>query len=150
RISPRLLALRFRLRARRRRNLRTGTKNSVQRRRTADAYAACQRPQTIPSPSVVHFRGGRNAIDKTSYPSLDGFFADLGEAYHAAVGSFASAGCRYLQIDEVNIAYLCDPEQIAALKARGEHVENLLQIYGAMLNRAIEARPPGMTISMHL
>jgi 5-methyltetrahydropteroyltriglutamate--homocysteine methyltransferase len=106
--------------------------------------------QTIPSPSVVHFRGGRNAIDRTSYPSLDGFFADLGEAYHAAVGSFAAAGCTYLQIDEVNIAYLCDPEQIAALKARGEHVENLLQIYGAMLNRAIEARPPGMTISMHL
>jgi len=63
---------------------------------------------------------------------------------------FGAAGCRYLQIDEVNIAYLCDPEQIAALKARGEHVENLLNIYGAMLNRAIEARPPGMTISMHL
>ena len=106
--------------------------------------------QTIPSPSVVHFRGGRNAIDPTSYPTLDGFFSDLGEAYHKAVGSFAAAGCRYLQIDEVNIAYLCDPEQIAALKARGEHVENLLHIYGAMLNRAIEARPEGMTISMHL
>jgi 5-methyltetrahydropteroyltriglutamate--homocysteine methyltransferase len=106
--------------------------------------------QTVPSPSVVHFRGGRNAIDQTTYPSLDGFFADLGEAYHKAVGSFAAAGCRYLQIDEVNIAYLCDPEQIAALQARGEHVENLLQIYGAMLNRAIEARTPDMTISMHL
>jgi 5-methyltetrahydropteroyltriglutamate--homocysteine methyltransferase len=106
--------------------------------------------QTIPSPSVVHFRGGRNAINKTSYPSLDGFFADLGEAYHKAVGSFGAAGCDYLQIDEVNIAYLCDPEQIAALKARGEHVDNLLHIYGAMLNRAIEARPAGMTISMHL
>jgi 5-methyltetrahydropteroyltriglutamate--homocysteine methyltransferase len=106
--------------------------------------------QTIPSPSVVHFRGGRNAIDQTAYPSLDGFFADLGEAYYKAVGSFAAAGCRYLQIDEVNIAYLCDPEQIAALKARGEHVENLLETYGDMLNRAIEARPAGMTISMHL
>jgi 5-methyltetrahydropteroyltriglutamate--homocysteine methyltransferase len=106
--------------------------------------------QTIPSPSVVHFRGGRQAIDRTVYPTLDGFFADLGEAYHKAVGAFAAAGCRYLQIDEVNIAYLCDPEQIAALKARGEHVDNLLGIYGAMLNRAIEAKPAGMTISMHL
>ncbi len=98
----------------------------------------------------MHFRGGRNAIDTTCYPTLDGFFADLGEAYNKAVASFASAGCKYLQIDEVNIAYLCDPEQIAALKARGEHVENLLQIYGTMLNRAIEAKPADMTISMHL
>jgi 5-methyltetrahydropteroyltriglutamate--homocysteine methyltransferase len=106
--------------------------------------------QTIPSPSVVHFRGGRNAIDQTAYPSMDQFFADLGEAYHNAVGSFAAAGCKHLQIDEVNIAYLCDPEQIAALKARGEHVEGLLKIYGDMVNRAIDAKAPDMTISMHL
>ncbi len=106
--------------------------------------------QTIPSPSVVHFRGGRQAIDPTTYPTLDGFFRDLGEAYHKAVAAFAAAGCKYLQIDEVNIAYLCDPEQIAALKARGEHVEGLLETYAAMLNRAIEAKPADMTISMHL
>jgi 5-methyltetrahydropteroyltriglutamate--homocysteine methyltransferase len=106
--------------------------------------------QTIPSPSVVHFRGGRLAIDRKIYPSLDGFFADLGEAYHQAVAAFGAAGCRYLQLDEVNIAYLCDPEQIAALKARGEHVDDLLNIYAGMLNRAIAGRPDGMTISMHL
>ncbi|WP_428531736.1 5-methyltetrahydropteroyltriglutamate--homocysteine S-methyltransferase [Rhodopila sp.] len=106
--------------------------------------------QTIPSPSVVHFRGGREAIDKAAYPSLDGFFADLGTAYHKAVAAFGVAGCRYLQLDEVNIAYLCDPEQIAMLKARGEHVDNLLTIYADMLNQAIAGRPPGMTISMHL
>jgi 5-methyltetrahydropteroyltriglutamate--homocysteine methyltransferase len=106
--------------------------------------------QTIPSPSVVHFRGGRQAIDSTTYPTLDGFFGDLGEAYNKAVGAFAAAGCKYLQIDEVNIAYLCDPKQIAALKARGEHVEGLLETYAAMLNRAIEAKPADMTISMHL
>jgi 5-methyltetrahydropteroyltriglutamate--homocysteine methyltransferase len=106
--------------------------------------------QTIPSPSVVHFRGGRDAIDRNSYPSLDGFFTDLGETYHKAVGAFGAAGCRYLQLDEVNIAYLCDPEQIAMLKARGEHVEDLLGIYTAMLNRAIAGKPAGMTISMHL
>jgi 5-methyltetrahydropteroyltriglutamate--homocysteine methyltransferase len=105
---------------------------------------------TIPSPSVVHFRGGRQAIDPTTYPDLDMFFADLGEAYCKAVAAFGAAGCRYLQLDEVNIAYLCDPEQIAGLKARGEHVDNLLSIYAEMLNRAIEGRPDGMTISMHL
>jgi 5-methyltetrahydropteroyltriglutamate--homocysteine methyltransferase len=105
---------------------------------------------TIPSPSVVHFRGGRQAIDPKTYPDLDMFFADLGEAYRKAVASFGAAGCRYLQLDEVNIAYLCDPEQIAGLKARGEHVDNLLSIYAEMLNRAIEGRPDGMTISMHL
>jgi 5-methyltetrahydropteroyltriglutamate--homocysteine methyltransferase len=105
---------------------------------------------TIPSPSVVHFRGGRRAIDAKTYPDLDGFFADLAEAYNKAVAAFGAAGCRYLQLDEVNIAYLCDPEQIAGLKARGEHVENLLQVYAGLLNRAIEGRPDGMTISMHL
>ena len=106
--------------------------------------------QTIPSPSVVHFRGGRRAIDAKTYPDMDMFFADLAEAYHGAVQAFAGAGCRYLQLDEVNIAYLCDPEQIAGLVARGEHVENLLQTYGSMINRAIEGRPADMTISMHL
>jgi 5-methyltetrahydropteroyltriglutamate--homocysteine methyltransferase len=105
---------------------------------------------TIPSPSVVHFRGGRRAIDARTYPDLEGFFADLGEAYNKAVAAFGAAGCRYLQLDEVNIAYLCDPEQIEGLKARGEHVENLLQVYAGLLNRAIEGRPDGMVISMHL
>ena len=105
---------------------------------------------TIPSPSVVHFRGGRRAIDPKVYPDLDGFFADLGAAYQKAVAAFGAAGCRYLQIDEVNIAYLCDPEQIEGLKARGEHVENLLGIYADLLNQAISGRPEGMVISMHL
>jgi 5-methyltetrahydropteroyltriglutamate--homocysteine methyltransferase len=106
--------------------------------------------QTIPAPSVLHFRGGRRAIDPKIYPDLDGFFADLGTAYHGAVQSFAAAGCRYLQLDEVNIAYLCDPEQIAGLKARGEHVDGLLQIYADLINTAIAGRPSDMTISMHL
>jgi 5-methyltetrahydropteroyltriglutamate--homocysteine methyltransferase len=106
--------------------------------------------QTIPSPSVLHFRGGRQAIDPSIYPDLDGFFADLGAAYHGAVQSFAEAGCKYLQLDEVNIAYLCDPEQIEGLKARGEHVEGLLETYGAMINTAIEGRPSDMVVSMHL
>jgi 5-methyltetrahydropteroyltriglutamate--homocysteine methyltransferase len=99
---------------------------------------------------VVHFRGGRGAIDRATYPDLDGFFADLGRAWHAAVGAFAEAGCRYLQIDEVNIAYLCDPEQIEGLKRRGEHVEGLLETYASLLNTAIAGRPADMAVSMHL
>jgi 5-methyltetrahydropteroyltriglutamate--homocysteine methyltransferase len=106
--------------------------------------------QTIPSPSVLHFRGGRQAIDLSIYPQLDAFFTDLGNAYKGAVTSFAEAGCRYLQLDEVNIAYLCDPAQIEGLKQRGEHVDGLLQEYGRMINTAIAGRPDDMAISMHL
>lgn len=116
----------------------------------ADHVSTAVPKMTIPSPSVVHFRGGRQAIDDKTYPDLDGFFADLGAAYQKAVAAFGGAGCRYLQLDEVNIAYLCDPEQIGGLKARGEHVENLLNIYAELLNTAIAGRPEGMTISMHL
>ncbi|MCU0889383.1 MAG: 5-methyltetrahydropteroyltriglutamate--homocysteine S-methyltransferase [Rubritepida sp.] len=105
---------------------------------------------TIPSPSVLHFRGGRRAVDAHTYPDMDGFFADLGDAYAAAVADFASAGCRYLQLDEVNIAYLCDPEQLAQLKARGEETEGLLRKYAALINRAIASRPADMFVSMHL
>ncbi|MBV9248929.1 MAG: 5-methyltetrahydropteroyltriglutamate--homocysteine S-methyltransferase [Acetobacteraceae bacterium] len=116
----------------------------------ADHVRSAVPKMTIPSPSVVHFRGGRRAIDAKTYPDLDGFFADLGAAYKQAVSAFGAAGCRYLQLDEVNIAYLCDPEQIESLKARGEHVENLLTIYADLLNQAISGRPEGMVISMHL
>jgi 5-methyltetrahydropteroyltriglutamate--homocysteine methyltransferase len=106
--------------------------------------------QTIPSPSVLHFRGGRKAIDTHAYPDLDGFFADLGNAYNAAVLDFAAAGCRYLQLDEVNIAYLCDPKQLEMLQNRGERVDGLLQTYAALINRAIAGRPSDMFVSMHL
>jgi 5-methyltetrahydropteroyltriglutamate--homocysteine methyltransferase len=106
--------------------------------------------QTIPSPSVLHFRGGRRAVDTHTYPEMSGFFADLGAAYAAAVQDFARAGCRYLQLDEVNIAYLCDPEQLAQLKNRGEQVEGLLETYAQLINTAIAGRPGDMVVSMHL
>ncbi|MBY0335345.1 MAG: 5-methyltetrahydropteroyltriglutamate--homocysteine S-methyltransferase [Acetobacteraceae bacterium] len=106
--------------------------------------------QTIPSPSVLHFRGGRRAVDTHTYPEMDAFFADLGAAYNAAMRDFARAGCRYLQLDEVNIAYLCDPAQLEQLKNRGERVEGLLETYAALINRAIEGRPSDMFVSMHL
>lgn len=106
--------------------------------------------QTIPSPSVLHFRGGRRAVDTHVYPELDGFFEDLGRAYGDAVAAFGAAGCRYLQLDEVNIAYLCDPAQLDALRARGERVDGLLDTYARLINAAIARRPEGMVVSMHL
>jgi 5-methyltetrahydropteroyltriglutamate--homocysteine methyltransferase len=106
--------------------------------------------QTIPSPSVLHFRGGRRGIDAHVYPEMAGFFTDLGRAYRDAVRAFAAAGCRYLQLDEVNIAYLCDPEQVEGLKARGEHVEGLLDVYADLINTAIGGRPDDMVVSIHL
>ncbi|MBX6744013.1 MAG: 5-methyltetrahydropteroyltriglutamate--homocysteine S-methyltransferase [Acetobacteraceae bacterium] len=106
--------------------------------------------QTIPSPSVLHFRGGRRAVDTHTYPEMEGFFTDLGAAYADAVRAFADAGCRYLQLDEVNIAYLCDPEQLAQLRNRGEQVEGLLETYAKLINTAIAERPADMVVSMHL
>ena len=117
---------------------------------TASKVTTAIAKQTIPSPSVLHFRGGRSSIDRSIYPDLGQFFADLGTAYHDAVQDFAAAGCRYLQLDEVNLAYLCDPEQIAQLKERGDYIEGLVDIYATLINRAIDARPADMAVSMHL
>ena len=105
---------------------------------------------TIPSPSVLHFRGGRKAVSTSVYPDMAEFYRDLGQAYSSAVADFASAGCRYLQLDETNLAYLCDPEQRQALKDRGDDPDKLPQIYAEMINTAIDSRPADMVISMHL
>ena len=105
---------------------------------------------TIPSPSVLHFRGGRKAISEAVYPDLDEFYADLGRAYNLAVHAFADAGCRYLQLDETNLAYLCDPEQRQAVRDRGENPDRLPSVYAQMINAAIASRPAGMVITMHL
>lgn len=105
---------------------------------------------TIPSPSVLHFRGGRKAIDAGVYPDLNDFYRDLGGAYNRAVQAFAAAGCRYLQLDETNLAYLCDPEQRQAVRDRGEDPDSLPSTYAQMINAAIEGRPADMTITMHL
>ncbi|HEV2447448.1 MAG TPA: 5-methyltetrahydropteroyltriglutamate--homocysteine S-methyltransferase [Candidatus Sulfopaludibacter sp.] len=105
---------------------------------------------TIPSPSVLHFRGGRKAISEAVYPDLGEFYADLGKAYNRAVHAFADAGCRYLQLDETNLAYLCDPEQRQAVRDRSEDPDKLPAIYARMINAALEGRPADMTITMHL
>jgi len=105
---------------------------------------------TIPSPSVLHFRGGRKAVSEAVYPDLDDFYRDLGAAYNRAVHAFAEEGCRYLQLDETNLAYLCDPEQRQAVRDRGENPDRLPGIYAQMINAAIAGRPADMAITMHL
>ena len=105
---------------------------------------------TIPSPSVLHFRGGRKAVSEAVYPDMGEFFHDLGLAYRAAVQAFAEAGCRYLQLDETNLAYLCDPEQCRLLRGRGDDPERLPGLYAGMINAALAGRPTDMTITMHL
>jgi 5-methyltetrahydropteroyltriglutamate--homocysteine methyltransferase len=105
---------------------------------------------TIPSPSVLHFRAGRGAVPEAVYPDMEEFYHDLGEAYCKAVRAFAGAGCRYLQLDEVNLAYLCDPEQRQMLRDRGDEPQSLPLVYAGMMNKAISARPSDMVITTHL
>jgi 5-methyltetrahydropteroyltriglutamate--homocysteine methyltransferase len=105
---------------------------------------------TIPSPSVLHFRGGRQAVSRDVYPDMGELYWDLGHAYRAAVSAFADAGCRYLQLDETNLAYLCDPDQRRMLIERGDDPEQLPAIYADLINTAIVDRPPDMVITMHL
>ena len=105
---------------------------------------------TIPSPSVLHFRGGRSAISPEVYPDLDLFFADLGAAYRKAVRAFAQAGCRYLQFDDTVWAYLCSAEQREQARARGDAPETLPAIYAQMINQAIDGRPSDMAITTHV
>jgi len=121
------------------------------RDRTAAMHNTNATPKmTIPSPSVLHFRGGRRAVSREIYPDMEEFYRDLALAYRGAVQAFADAGCRYLQFDEVNLAYLCDAEQRQLLSERGDDPDRLPAIYAQMINTAIADRPAGMTITMHL
>jgi 5-methyltetrahydropteroyltriglutamate--homocysteine methyltransferase len=105
---------------------------------------------TIPSPSALHFRQGRAAVPEAIYPDMADFYRDLGALYSKAVRSFADAGCRYLQLDEVNLAYLCDPALREHVRARGDNPDTLPMVYAGMINAAIADIPAGMTITMHL
>ena len=115
-----------------------------------DRTASAVPKMTIPSPSVLHFRGGRAAINEAVYPDLGDFYSDLGAAYNRAVHAFADAGCRYLQLDETNLAYLCDQDQRQQIHARGYDPDQLPAIYARMINAAIAGRPADMAITMHL
>ncbi len=105
---------------------------------------------TIPSPSSLHFRYGRSAVPELIYPDMDEFYADLGTSYRKAVRAFADAGCRYIQLDEVNFTYLCDPKLRQQVTDRGDDVEKLPHIYASVINAAISDVPADMALCMHL
>ncbi|MPZ55403.1 MAG: 5-methyltetrahydropteroyltriglutamate--homocysteine S-methyltransferase [Rhizobiales bacterium] len=105
---------------------------------------------TIPSPTILHFRGGREAIDAKAYPDMGAFYDDLARVYREEIADLAAAGCRYLQIDEVNLAYLCDPELRRQVSNIGEDPESLPRTYAKLLNDTISGCPDGMTVCMHL
>ena len=105
---------------------------------------------TIPSPSMLHYRGGTSMIDKNVYPNMDDFWTDLGRAYAQAIKGFYDAGCRYLQIDDCSMAYFCDESQRKMLRERGDDPDQLEQAYAYALNTALEGRPADMRITMHV
>lgn len=105
---------------------------------------------TIPAPSNMHFRGGRAAIDQRAYPDLGEFYDDLGRVYSEEVKDLAAAGCRYLQIDEVNFAYLCDPNLREQVQNIGSDPRTLPQTYAKLLNASIASKPSDMVVAMHL
>src|SRR5262245_10028031 len=116
--------------------------------RFTKAHARVVPKMTIPSPSSLHFRYGREAVPESIYPDMSEFYRDLGQTYRLAVHAFADAGCRYLQLDEVNLAYLCDPSLRAQVAGRGDDPEKLPMIYADMINAAISDIPSDMTIAM--
>jgi 5-methyltetrahydropteroyltriglutamate--homocysteine methyltransferase len=105
--------------------------------------------QTIPSPSMLHYRGGRTAIDETVYPQLDAFWADAVGAYRDELAGLYGLGCRYLQLDDTCFAYLNDPQQRTQLAERGEDAEHLHLHYIRTFNDAVRDRPADMTIATH-
>ena len=114
------------------------------------AHTASTPKMTIPSPSTLHFRHGRAAVPEAIYPSMDDFYRDLGATWSKVVRGFADAGCRYLQLDETNLTYLCDPELRPQVAARGDDPDKLPFVYAGMINAAISDIPADMTITMHL
>src|ERR1700709_1755181 len=105
---------------------------------------------TIPSPAVLPFRGGREAISKAVYPDLEPFFEDLGKTYRKAVKAFYDAGCRYLQFDDTVWAYLCSQDELKKARERGDDPDGLQEIYARVINYAIAELPATMVIPPHV
>jgi 5-methyltetrahydropteroyltriglutamate--homocysteine methyltransferase len=105
---------------------------------------------SIPSPTMIHFRGGRKSIDINSYPNMDEFFQDLAMAYKLEIDHLYKAGLRYLQLDDTNLAYLCDPKMRAAAAERGENPNELPKTYAALINSVIDDRPADLMVGIHL
>jgi 5-methyltetrahydropteroyltriglutamate--homocysteine methyltransferase len=105
---------------------------------------------TIPSPSMLHYRGGRAVIDQAAYPEMDAFWHDLAEAYRNEIAGLAALGCTYLQLDDTSLAYLNDPAQrayVTSIGGDGEH-QHLINI--RLINQALAAKPEGMTVCTHM
>jgi 5-methyltetrahydropteroyltriglutamate--homocysteine methyltransferase len=105
---------------------------------------------SIPSPTMLHFRGGRDAISRDAYPDLEAFYADVAAAYGAEIAALGAAGCRYLQLDDTNLAYLCDAKLREGARERGDDPHLLPRRYAKLINAAIARRPEGMTVCVHL
>ena len=106
---------------------------------------------TIPSPTMLHFRGGRAGISKDAYPELDPvFYDDVAKAYGDELQSLADAGCTYVQMDDTNMAYLCDERMREAARQRGDDPNELPHRYAAFINKVVAHKPAGMTLCMHL
>jgi len=106
--------------------------------------------QAIPSPTILHFRGGRAAISTAAYPEIDEFYADLAGVYREEIKALYDAGCRYLQIDEVNLAFLCDPKIRAQVAAMGENPDTLPATYARLLNDVLRGKPADLVVCMHM
>jgi 5-methyltetrahydropteroyltriglutamate--homocysteine methyltransferase len=104
----------------------------------------------IPSPTMVHFRGGRKAIDIEAYPDMDEFFEDLAQCYRDEINALYQPGCRYIQLDDTNLAYLCDPKMRAGAIERGDDPNELPHTYAALINAVIDDRPADLTVGIHL
>jgi len=105
---------------------------------------------TIPSPSLMHFRGGRKAVDATAYPDIEEFYTDLARVYSEEIADLGRNGCTYLQIDETNFAYLCDPTLRDQVRAIGEDPEKLPHTYAKLINNSIAGKAADMIVCMHL
>ena len=104
---------------------------------------------TIPSPSMLHLRGGRNAISREAYPELEKFWTDVAAAYRTAIAHLARAGCTYLQLDDVAFAYLCDPKVREGCRRNGDDPDELPRRYASTIDAALAERPSEMTVTMH-
>ncbi len=116
----------------------------------ADTVTTATPKLTIPSPSMVHYRGGRAAIDESVYPDLDEFWADLTAAYAEEVRAIGELGCEYLQFDDTSLAYLNDPEQREHVAQIGGDAEHQHETYIRHINEALAGRPEGMAVTTHM
>ena len=105
---------------------------------------------TIPSPSMLHYRGGRAVIDRDAYPDIDAFWHDLAEVYKREIAGLAALGCTYLQLDDTSLAYLNDPAQRAYVDSIGGDGEHQHLINIRLINQALAGKPPGMTVCTHM